>query len=217
MNKNIVKYSLPFLLIMLLNFVASAQETEVNTQIRTSLELSYKPVKKLKLSLKPELRYDENMTVDEYLMEAEIAYKLWKFISVGGTYRFVGNVRDNKDTEYLNRFALNTTFKKKIDRFSTSFRLQYTDFADDEESDKEYLRYKASLKYDIRNVKITPIVAVEAFQTLDGGGLHKMRYTFGFDYKLFKKNFIGISYKLDDFNSEEKVRHILSFGYKLGF
>ena len=79
------------------------------------------------------------------------------------------------------------------------------------------MRYKASLDYNIPNSKITPFVAVEAFQKLSDADLYKMRYAAGFDYKLFKKNYIGVDYKFDYYQNEYKNRHILSVGYKIKF
>jgi hypothetical protein len=197
--------------------ISSAQEVENDFQTRTSAELSFEPLKKLKLNLIPELRFDENFSLDKYLFEGETVYKPVKFLSLGATYRFEGNLRDNKDTEYFNRFAFSATAKKEFKRFESAFRLRYTNDADDETSNDDFLRYKASLNYNIRKSKITPFVGVEAFQRLSDTELYKMRYTAGADYKLFKKNYLGVSYKFDYYEKEYKNRHILSVGYKIKF
>ena len=194
-----------------------AQETENEFQARTKLDVSFKPVKKLKLTLTPELRFDDEFTLDKYLFEGEISYKAMKYLSFAGSYGLVGNIRKSKDTEYSSRYAFSTILKKEFNRFEPSFRLMYSNYADDEIDDKKYMRYKAALKYDIANCKITPSAAVQAFQQLNGGGLYKMRYAVGIDYKLFKNNFLGASYKLDYYQNEYKNRHILSIGYKLKF
>jgi len=194
-----------------------AQEVENQYETRTELEVSYKPIKKLKLTLIPEFRFDENFSLDKYLFEGEAEYKVWKFLEYGATYRFVVNPRDTKETEYFHRFGFRTTVKKEFGRFQPSFRLMYSNYADDEIIDKEFMRYKALLKYDIKNFKLTPFVATEAFQQFDGGGLYKMRYTAGFDYKLFKKNYLGASYKLDYYKKEYKNKHIFCIGYKIKF
>ncbi len=194
-----------------------AQEVENQFETRTEVELSFKPLKNLKLTFIPELRFDENLALDKYLFEGEADYKLAKYLSVGTTYRLVVNPRDTKDTEYFNRFGFNITAKKEIGRFEPAFRVEYSNYADDEITDKEFLRYKASVKYDIKNFKLTPFVAAEAFQDLSGSQLYKMRYATGFDYKLFKNNYLGAAYKLDYYNNEYKNKHIFSVGYKIKF
>jgi len=218
--KNTVKIICSYSFIALLIFAgktSTAQEIENNYQTRTSVELSFEPIKKLKLNFIPELRFDENLALDKYLFEGEAVYKPLKFLSLGATYRFGGNLRDNKDTEYFNRFAFNATAKKEFNRFESAFRLRYTNDADDEVNNEEFLRYKASLDYNIRKSKITPFVGVEAFQRLSDAELYKMRYMAGVDYKLFKKNYLGVSYKLDYYQKEYKNRHIFSVAYKIKF
>jgi len=194
-----------------------AQDTENEFQTRTKLDLSFKPFKKFKLNISPEFRFNEDFSLDKYHFEAEAEYKLLKFLELGATYRFVVNPRDTKDTEYFNRYAFSTTAKKEFGRFEPAFRLRYSNYADDDVSDKNFMRYKASLKYDIPDCKITPFVAAELFQNADGGDMYKMRYSTGIDYKLFKKNYLGVSYKFDYYNTEYLNRHIISLGYKIKF
>ncbi len=202
---------------MLFAGTIQAQEVTNEFQTRTELELVYKPVKKLKLTFMPQLRFDENFSLDKYLFEGEAEYKLTKFLDVAATYRFVVNPRDTKDTEYFNRYGFSATAGKKFGNFEPAFRLRYSNYADDDVSDKSFMRYKASLKYDIPKCKLTPFVAAELFQQTDGGDLYKMRYSTGLDYKLFKKNFIGVSYKFDYYNTDYLNKHIISLGYKIKF
>lgn len=205
------------LLLLLLVTTVGAQDVENELQLRTKLDLSFKPIKKVKFTISPELRFDENFSPDKYLFEAGVEYKAFKFLELGATYRFVANTRETKDTEYFNRYALSATAKKEFGRFEPAFRLKYSNYADDDVSDKNFMRYKASLKYDIADCKITPFVAAELFQDFDSGDLYKMRYSAGLDYKLFKKNYIGVSYKLDYYNKDYLNKHIISLGYKIKF
>lgn len=217
MHKNIKLGSL-LLVLVLLSGILKAQEVENEVQTRTSVKASFKPVKKLKISISPELRFDEKFTLDKSLIEGEIEYKAMKFLTLGAAYRFVANQRETKDAEYLHRFAYSATAKKDFNRFETSFRLRYSNYADEEEGEgTEFLRYKIACKYDIPKCKITPFVSAEMFQDLDASALHKMRYAAGANYKLFKKNSIGVSYKLDYYNKEYRNKHIISLGYKIKF
>jgi len=216
---NIEKYKfLAFgLIVVLLIFIpiVNAQEVESNHQTRTSIELGYKLSDQFKLTLSPEYRFHENLLVDKYLFEGEAVYKPINILAIGATYRFVANLRDEKDTEYLNRIAFSATVKKDFNRFEPAFRLRYSNYADDAITDKEFIRYKGSFKYDIANCKITPSAGIEVFQQLSDFELYKTRYSVGMDYKLFKKNYFGVSYKFDSFAIEDKSTRILSLTYKL--
>jgi len=218
MKLEILKSIACFILILLLSGTeAIGQEVENNFQIRTETELSFEPLKNLKLNFIPELRFDDSFSLDKYLIEGEAVYKPIKFLSLAAAYRFVANLQENNVTEYYHRFAFSATAKKEFKDFESAFRLRYTNDADDELINGEFLRYKASLKYNIPKRKITPFFAVEAFQRLTDGDLYKMRYSTGLDYKLFKKNYLGLSYKFDYYQKQYKNSHILSVGYKIKF
>ena len=195
-----------------------AQEVVNETQYRTELGLSYSPFKKIKFSFNPEIRFDDTFSADKYVFEGGIEYKPVKFLELEANSRYLVNPRDTKETEYFNRYAFSVTGKKEFGRFETALRLRYSNDADDDITDEKFLRYKFSTEYNIPKCKITPSVAVEAFQSLgDESGLHKMRYSAGLDYKLFKNNYIGIVYKFDYYQTEYTNRHIISLGYKIKF
>ncbi|TKG92868.1 DUF2490 domain-containing protein [Puteibacter caeruleilacunae] len=194
-----------------------AQETENEFQTRTKVDLSFKPFKKVKLTITPEFRFEEDFSLDKYLLEGEIEYKTTDLLSIGTSYGLVSNLRDNKDTEYSGRYAIFCALEKEVGRLEPSLRVMYSNYADDDIDDKNFLRYKAGLKYDIKDCKITPFVAVQLFQDISEGELFKTRYAIGANYKLFKKNYIGISYKFDYYMKEYLNRHIISVGYKIKF
>ncbi len=196
--------------------ILKAQDVVNEFQARTAIQIEYSPIKHLKLNISPELRFDENFSLDKYHIEAAASYKLSKVFAVGANYRFIINPRDTKETEYYSRFAFYAKLKKKYGDFTPSFRLAYSNFADDEDDNTDnYLRLKAALKYDIPKCKLTPVIGVEGFQNLTEKEFYKMRYSAGVDYKLFKKNFIGVRYKLDYYRTEYKNRHIISLEYKI--
>lgn len=195
-----------------------AQEVVNEMQYRTELGLSYSPFKKIKFSFNPEIRFDDTFSADKYVFEGGIEYKPVKFLELEANYRYYINPRDTKETEYFNRYAVSATGKKEFGRFKTALRLRYSNDADDEITDEKFLRYKLSTAYNIPKCKLTPSVAVETFQSLgDESGLYKMRYSAGVDYKLFKKNYIGLRYKFDYYQTEYINRHIISLGYKIKF
>jgi long-subunit fatty acid transport protein len=210
-------YLLLFLLILASS--AKAQDTETDDvendyESRTSMTLTTKVAKNLKLSLSPELRFDNSFSLDKYLLEGKASYKCFDNLSLGLGYRFYANKRETKSTEYDNRFLLSMKYTKSINRFDPSFKISYTNDSDDD-SDTNLLRYKGELQYNIRKCKLTPWIGAEAFQSIDDGDLSKMRYFLGMDYKISKKNSIEASYKFDYFINELKNKHIVSIGYNI--
>lgn len=209
--------SLLLLLFLLINSNIKAQTIDNDLQYRTKIEFGFKPMKDVKLKLTTDFRFGENIQLDKYLFETELTYKPLKFLDVDATYRFIVNPISDGSTEYYNRFAISSTAKKEFGRLESAFRLKYSNYADDEIIKDEFIRYKFSLKYDIKDVKISPFISTEAFQQIDDGKLYKMRYTAGMDYKLFKKNFLSLNYKFDFYINEYKNKHIISLGYKIKF
>ena len=220
MKTHIKKISLAFMLLVLQGSFVLAQDVETDFQNRLFFEMEFKPIKKLKLTITPEVRLNESFSVSKYLLEAEASYKIIKHVYLGANYRFVVNPRDEKSTEYGHRFGFSAKYKYKFNDLKSSFRLAYSNYADDySDLDKaeNYLRYKLALKYDIPKCKLTPSVSAELFHSLDGGDLYKMRYKLGLDYKLFKNNYLNANYKFDYYINEYKNRHIFTLGYKLNF
>lgn len=214
MKKNKLKLLIGILLLS--SLMIQAQDVVNEFQSRTAVGLTYSPIKKLKLNLTPELRFDENFSLDKYLLEAGASYKLSKLIALGANYRFVANPRETKETEYFSRYAIYATLKKNYGDFEPSLRLAYANYADNDDDETDnYLRFKASVKYDIPKCKINPVISAEAYQNLSVKELTKMRYSIGANYKLFKKNYISVKYKFDYYRTEYKNRHIISLEYKI--
>ena len=194
-----------------------AQDVVNELQTRYSFEATYSPIKRLKLSLSPELRFDDEFSLSKYHVETGAAFKLSPVFSIEGQYRFVINPRDTKDTEYLSRYMFGLRYKKKLDRYTLSFRMARSNYADDDTDNSKYLRFRGKLKYNIKKCKISPLVGLEAFRDQNEKEVVKMRYFVGADYKLFKKNYIGIRYKLDYFRDAYYNKHIVAINYKIKF
>jgi len=200
----------------LLTEAAFSQTVSNDFQTRTEIKFSVEPLDKLTLNLNPEVRWDESFGVSKYMLQGGLSYKPFKGLTLGGAYRFVINPRESKATEYLRRFALYTSYKKKIERFEPSLRIKYTNYTEDI-SLGEFLRYRAKLEYDIKSCKITPLISAEAFHNLSGNQIYKMRYALGAEYKLNKKSSLGLGYMLDYYMQDYRNKHIISLGYKYKF
>lgn len=206
------------LILFVLNNNLSAQEVTQEYQIRSSASVSFTPVKKLKLTFTPEVRFNESFEVSRYLLEGKLRYKPIKHLYLSGYYRFIINPRNEKPTEYMHRVSLGVSYKRKFNDFEPGIKLSYTNDSDDDNGDgsnDHFLRYKLWLGYNIPKCKLTPEIGADLFQQLGESGLYKVRYKVGFDYKIAKDNYIELSYKLDYYIKEFTNKHIFGIGYIL--
>lgn len=193
-----------------------AQTITNDFQTRTEIKLSLEPLDKLTLSLNPEVRQDGSFQVAKYMLESQISYKPVKGLSIGGSYRYIINPRTEKATEYLHRFALLTSYKKKIQRFEPSVRIKYTNYTEDI-SLGEFLRYRAKLEYNIKGSRINPMISAEAFHDISGNQVYKMRYGLGAEYKLGNRSRLVLGYMLDYYMLDYRNKHIIKVAYKYKF
>ncbi len=166
-------------------------DVEVVNKYRFGTDFQIKLMKGLNLDIEPEFRF--NGGFDDFILNGSLSYKTFGCIYWGATYRLICD-REESDTasvattsslfwgdtqkayewECLGRYAFDVTYKDKFGRFTPAVRLRYNNFADDDGedeyySDSKFLRYKGKVEYDIRKCKLTPELAVEAFQELFGG------------------------------------------------
>lgn len=84
---------------------------------------------------------------------------------------------------------------------------------------KNVWRNRLLIDYDIAHCKADPFASAEMFTAK--GGIQKMRYAVGIDYKIRKQHTLSISYKYQDVTSDdddmENNSHILGIGYKYKF
>lgn len=212
--KNIIKIYVLVLCLLFIGTQVYTQDIDNDFEYRTSFKLSFKPLKQLKLNFVPEIRFNDDFSVDQYQFEVGLVYKPAKILYLSGGYRFVVNSRDEKSTEYLHRYEIGASLKKDFDRFEPELRFQFTNYADDDIKNK-YLRYKAALGYNIKDCRLTPTLSAELFQQLSEKILYKVRYKLMLEYKVLKNNYIRASYRLDYYIHENKNKHIFSLGYKI--
>ncbi len=211
----VISFSLIFSLV---TSYVSGQENEWNSW--TNISLTKNINKKLSVSFSPEVRFTEQFKVDEYFFEAGLDYKLFKFLYVGGSYRYIVNERETKSTEYFGRYSLDVTGEYSLKKLDIQLRTrycQYNDFDAEDDSNDPFLRYRLKLKYNISKSRITPIVAMELFHQLNDNEINKTRTTFGLDYKINKAQKIGVKYLVQNYLDEDYLKNILSLEYKITF
>jgi len=184
-------------------------------ELRPSVTLRFSPIKKVKLYITPELRFDY-FTLDKFLLESKIKYSPLKYLDVGAAYKLVLNRRNDDPLEIIHRVDVFAEGEYKIERFTPSFRLMYANY-DEDEGVSHFLRYKIKLDYNIRKSKVDPYIAAELYHQLTDGTIYKMRYTLGADWRFAKKMSLELAYKLDDYINDTKLKHIVALAYTYKF
>lgn len=189
------------------------------------LEFSKKIIRNLKVEFNPELRLFKDFKMDAYILEGGLSYKLHKYLTVAGYYRYENTWDYKKSTGAYkgqvssSRVAFDAKSGFKLNRLDFQLRLRYTNGADFNETidDKaSYFRYRAKIDYDIKNSKFVPYLSVEAFHDLILKEFDKMRCTAGFSYPINRNNEIGLFYRLQDYTEAGKESlSIIGVGYSL--
>lgn len=197
----------------------------------SSAELKYKVSKRWTLSGEGQLRLKDDMSlVDQYFGEFAAKYRLMSDVSLDGGLRFIRqNDTEGKIQGYESerQHHLSASFRPEAGRFSLDFRLRYQTKGDVtdagyEETDR-HLRFRARVRYNIRDWDLDPDFAVELWQPVGrnvDSGFDKIRFTLGTDWKAWKGGEIGTFYRLERELGVDRpeTTHILglSFTHTLG-
>ncbi|MFA5327867.1 MAG: DUF2490 domain-containing protein [Prolixibacteraceae bacterium] len=212
--------SLLLLLLLISGFSGFAQSTWFE------MEFSKKIFKNLKIEFNPELRMFSGFEMDSYILEGGLSYKLHKYLTLAGYYRYENeyNYREKREIyewEPADRFAFDAKSGVQLSRFDVQFRLRYTngtDFDDTTDDHASFFRYRAKIEYDIKGNKLAPFASIEAFHDLISENIDKMRYTGGLAYPINKKNELSLFYRLQDYSETDKESmNIIGIGYSLKF
>jgi hypothetical protein len=197
-------------------FAGQAKTKKFGTWVE--LEISKEFLKKFEFAFIPEIRFQDDFTVDEYLFDSQLSFKPAKFISLAATYRLNTNVKKN-DNETTSRFAFDATGKKEWGRFETAFRIRATNYIelDEQEDPGVYFRPRLKVEYDIKGNKIRPFASYEIFRNTTEKEFDKSRFDIGATRKFGKISRVGIYYRSQDYFSDRNSIHILGIDYRIKF
>jgi hypothetical protein len=208
-----MKKEISLFVLLLLSTATFAQEKPA---MWFELEFKKEITSKLDFELVPEYRLSPELEWDEYFIEAGIQYELFKFLKVGGAYRFYQeNKKKNDETGH--RYIFDVKPELEIDRFELQWRIRYISYFKSEDVDeaKPYLRYRLKVKYNIKKSDFEPYAHVETYQDLKKDDFTKIRYTGGLNYEITNRHSVSLFYRYQDFWEKEEVLHIVGFGYSL--
>jgi hypothetical protein len=180
------------------------------------LEVTKDIFKKVEFSVKPEVRLQDDFSVDEYFIEGQITYKPVKYLRFAGAYRLAQNIK-KKGTETFHRFAFDAHAKNEWKRLEGAFRIRYTNYAEFETVNEKsnYLRFRFKFEYDLKNSKFKPYTSYELFHNLTEKTTNKGRFDMGATYKLSDISRVGIYYRLQSVFGDKKSINILGLSYRL--
>jgi hypothetical protein len=201
------------ILFILISIDTKSTDIENLYQTRNSLEISKDFFKDYTLELCPEIRYNNDFKMDSWLIESNLNYEVFKYLDIYTGHRFIVDKKE-ENSENFNRFHLGSSASYSLFKIKAKASISYTNYFEDL-PDKEYLRYKASLKHKFKELNLTPSIAVEFFHRLNENILHKIRSKAGLTYKLMKKTSITASYKFDFYKRKYKNLHIFEINLSI--
>lgn len=200
MKRNLVLRSCMALLI-LVPFIATSQDYFA----QYSASLSWKPISELKMELTPEIHLKDFKEFDEWLITYGLEYDILSYLEVGASIRLNTEYKDFEPI-YSLRYSGDIVFKIPVSRFDFRLRGRYSNYAEYGDELDSYNAYRSRLKveYDIRNCKITPNLFGELFYKPERFDISKIRYGFGLDWNLPKRNHIEAGYFFQTYPGRKK-------------
>lgn len=208
------------IILLIAIFIMSATVAQAKTEkFGTWVDLEFRKdfLERFSFSITPKLRFQDQFQLDEYMVQGNLSYDAFPFLSLAGTYR-VGTEIKNKENVNYTRFAFDAQASKDINRFELSLRGRYTNFSEtDDENSSNYFRPRAKLEYRTRGKRIRPFTSYELFQNLTKKELQKSRFDVGFTRRLGNLHRVGLYYRLHDYFTDKPSIHILGIDYRLKF
>lgn len=206
-------------LIIILFFVGTYAGFAKTEKFGTWIELEFRKdfLKDFSFSLVPELRFQDQFQLDEYMVQGKLSYDVFSFLSFAGTYRVGAEVKNKGNVSY-SRFALDAQASKNLNRLELSLRGRYTNFSElDSENSSKYIRPRIKLEYRTKGKRIRPFTSYELFHNLTKDELHKSRFDVGFTRRFGDLHRVGLYYRLNDYFTDKPSIHILGIDYRIRF
>lgn len=182
-----------------------SQSTDFGIWYKFSIEHSLG--KKLDVKISPSVRTFNNASeIEQAFFEGEVSYKIIKYLSISGAYRFIEYKGDNSKYHIRHRWLAEIKGKGDIGQFDLSgrFRVQRRDktyFEDDDDEVPDYhgrLRFKTV--YKTPSFPVNPGVSFETFSRIFETSekfIDKYRFSLGCEYSINKKNSFKIEYMFE--------------------
>lgn len=154
------------------------------------------------------------------LKKDELTPNKWTPSYWGARHRFNVSLSGNVDWGRLNvslRERWQYTYRPAAE--GKKYDFDYDTWKDVKGKGKNVLRSRLQLSYDIPHWKFDPFVNAEMFN--DDGGIQKMRYQVGIDYKYKKQHVFALTYRYQNVNNDDDDQdvnsHLIGLSYKFKF
>lgn len=203
-----------------------SQSTDFGIWYNVSIE--HDLAKKLKIELIPTLRtFDKATRIEEGFLEAELSYKLTKFLSLAGSYRYTKSIED--DDKYHTRHKLYAGIKGTVEIWDidlsgrTRYEKRYKTYFEDEDDKipSAHMRFRIKAVYKTPSFPLNPYLSSELFFPVNKDPenvVDKTRFAGGVEYKISKDHAVEIEYiHQDDYYPKVRYENILSVNYIFKF
>lgn len=184
--------------------------------------------KKLSIEFLPALRtFDNASRIEEGFLEAELSYKLTKFLSLAGSYRYTKSIED--DDKYHTRHKLYAGVKGTFEigdidlsgriRFERRYKTYFED--EDDKIPSSHMRFRVRAVYKTPSFPLNPYISSELFFPVNKEPedvIDKLRFIGGVEYKIAKNHSVDAEYIYQrDYFPKMRDENIISLGYNFKF
>lgn len=189
--------------------------------LRTGIGLKKNLTKKWSISAELQTRFNGNISyLQTYLGELGMSYQFLKGLEASAYYRYTYRRKDvTKDFKERHRYYADLSYGRKTGPVKLEYRIRYQhQFKDNDlgqaEFDHSYLRNKLEIAPVLRG-KFTPYASADLFYRI-GSEIDQLRPKIGVDYKINKKNKVGLSvFKDIDLVDHQKYGPVIGVNYRL--
>ncbi len=190
----------------------------------TSFDIEKKLSKRFDLELGFGNRLKDNLNQrDESFAGVSLSWSKKRF-SAGTSYRLT-NEKTDANYRIAHRFAVQGQYQYKLKRITISNRsrlqAQYKGInsTKDGHIPESFFRNRFKLDYNIKGIPLRPIISYEFFYRINQSvrkTIERQRWVMGMDYKINKKNGVGLSFILHEtMNTKDpENRYIVAIDYK---
>jgi hypothetical protein len=191
-----------------------AQETKIVRDLRGIIEIGArkKILHNWSFEVESGLKMEKNISlIDEFNFDANLSYSPLKYLTSGIGYRITADRNNDKVYEAKHRYHMELGAKGDIERFIFEYRLRYQNMDDNmfyneiQNENKNILRNRFLISFDIRQSKIIPYVFIELFTWLasDNPLFYSSRTTTGFRYPIGDNGIFRLYFRFDhEMNSD---------------
>lgn len=217
-----MKNNFLLLFLLLISTLTFSQEKDFQWWNKLTIEKRISP--RMRLSLTDGLRFKENVSqFSRHFNQINFSYNFTPKFSTTISYRLVQKGDDKLGLSIRNRMQMDLIYEVNIKKFSITFQERFQSHVADINRKADwnvpvnYLRSRITIDYKLDS-KLRPFASAELFYLL-GYDFTNYRLRAGLNYKLNKRNSLGLFYMLDQEINENNPRSdfILGTSYKHSF